>query len=177
MGNCLFDSLNVFIGLASSHLLRQTLCQYVAEHAEQFSADVIANNYESVLKYVDHMSRNGIDGDHIMICAAAMCFNTKIHVKMPNQQVFTEEPREVTELTKSCSITWVPGHYSVSSQQKVEKSQEQQVFPGNIRPIPPPSRNHPAREQMLYTVRPLVAQRFPPRQCNCRNCRLRLPQR
>ncbi len=114
MGNCLFDSLNTFIGLANSHALRLALVRFVGQNAERFKEDIIANGYPSVEHYVATMQRNGVDGDHLMIAAAAMMYNTKIEVQMPNQKVFTEQPLEINDSTKTCSINWVPGHYSVA---------------------------------------------------------------
>lgn len=118
MGNCLFDSLNVFIGLASSHALRTALCEFVAKNAELFREAIEAETKQTVDAYVATMSRNGVDGDHIMICAAAMLYNTRIHTRMPNGQVFTEQPTEIDAQTKDCSIQWTPGHYSVAPQQQ-----------------------------------------------------------
>ena len=114
MGNCLFDSLKVFIGIASSHALRLALCQYVREHTEQFEASLTASGYRSVDQYVRKMSVNGVDGDHHMICAAALLYNLRVHVHMPNGRVFTEEPAQVTKETRSAHLKWVPGHYSVA---------------------------------------------------------------
>lgn len=114
MGNCLFDSLNVFIGLPSSHALRLALCEYVALNASTFEADIVANDYGTVQRYVDYMSRNGVNGDHLMIAAAALRFNMIINVQMPNRRVFTEQPTHTDSSTRTCAIDWVPGHYSVS---------------------------------------------------------------
>jgi len=115
MGNCLFDSLNVFIRLPSSHALRLALCNYIRAHPDIFDEAVRANGYNSVEDYVRKMGVNGVDGDHVCIGAASLLFNTKVHVHMPNGRVFTEEPKEINEKTQTAHIKWFPGHYSVSA--------------------------------------------------------------
>lgn len=119
MGNCLFDSLNVFIRAKSAHQLRSTLCNYVREHPDMFTESILANGYSSVDEYLEKMSQNGRDGDHTMVCAAALAYNLDIHVQMPKGRVFTESPAAQTvdsdsrSVRKTAHLRWVPGHYSV----------------------------------------------------------------
>jgi len=119
MGNCLFDSLNVFIRAKSAHQLRSTLCEYVREHPDIFKESILANGFRSVDEYLEKMSQNGRDGDHVMVCAAALAYNLDIHVQMPKGRVFTESPASQTAehasklSRKAAHLRWVPGHYSV----------------------------------------------------------------
>lgn len=101
-------------GVTSSHALRLALCQYVCEHPDRFEESVKASGYCSIDHYARRMSVNGVNGDHHMICAAALLYNMRVHVRMPNGRTFTEEPTEVTSATKEAYLQWVPGHYSVT---------------------------------------------------------------
>ena len=75
MGNCLFDSLNAFIKLQSSHELRLALCRYVVRNPDTFAVDLQANGFPTVQHYAKHMVRNGIDGDHVMLAAACLLYD------------------------------------------------------------------------------------------------------
>lgn len=47
MGNCLFDSLNVYVRLASSAALRAALCDYVHAHREKFAEAIRFSNLDA----------------------------------------------------------------------------------------------------------------------------------
>jgi len=126
MGNCLFDSLNFYLKLASSHELRQTLCRFVLDNRHLFEESAVFNGFSSVDAYVEHMRRDGIDGDHMMLSAAALHFHVRIVVEMPGGGMFTESPAPTTNVpgngggdersaVRTLRLCWVPGHYSVTT--------------------------------------------------------------
>ena len=110
MGNCLFDSLNRYIKESSSHALRLVLCQYILDHKDVFESFLKFEGYSTVDHYVKRMSRNGVDGDHAILAAAALKYNMKINVEMPNGKIFSEGQDDAE---KVADIKWVPGHYAV----------------------------------------------------------------
>jgi len=113
MGNCLFDSLNAFLHIGSCQALRKALCDYIDEHRVVFESDILALRYDSVDVYLDKMRKDAANGDHVMICAAALRYRARVHVRMPNGRVFVEE---CSDPVRKIYLRWVPGHYSVAKQ-------------------------------------------------------------
>lgn len=111
----------MFIRAKSAHAVRIALCEYVRAHPEIFAESILANGHSEVAEYLEKMSKNGHDGDHTMVCAAALAYNMDIHVHMPKGRVFTESPHQQQQpftsygnlIRSTAHLRWVPGHYSV----------------------------------------------------------------
>lgn len=114
MGNCLFESLNAFLHVGTSDKLRQALCDYIDANRSQFEQDILALRYSSVDNYLETVRRDGVDGNHIMVCAAALKYHARVQIRMPNGRVFIEEPPQQQAPLRSVFLKWVPGHYSVA---------------------------------------------------------------
>jgi len=119
MGNCLFDALNAFLRVGSSHTLRTALCDYIAEHRATFEQAILALRYDSVEKYLERMRRDGVNGNHVMVCAAALKYRARVQIRMPNGRVFVEEPLDGA-VQRRVFLKWVPGHYSVANQHSAQ---------------------------------------------------------
>jgi len=120
MGNCLFESLNAFLHVGTSYALRQALCDYIDANRSHFEQDILALRYSSVDNYLETMRRDGVDGNHIMVCAAALKYHARVQIRMPNGRVFIEEPQQQQQQQqhqaplRNVFLKWVPGHYSVA---------------------------------------------------------------
>ncbi|CAH3141453.1 unnamed protein product, partial [Pocillopora meandrina] len=87
-GNCMFyalsEQLETVKGIKIQHgQLRQSLIQYLRENPKlPDGTDLIhfVHGHETWADYLTYMKQDGAWGDHLILCAAANCFKTCIHV-------------------------------------------------------------------------------------------------
>ncbi|PFX12537.1 OTU domain-containing protein, partial [Stylophora pistillata] len=87
-GNCMFfalsDQLEITMGIKIKHdELRQILVQYLRKNPQlpgETNMFHFVHGHQSWADYLTYMEQDGAWGDHVVLCAAANCYKTCIHV-------------------------------------------------------------------------------------------------
>jgi predicted adenine nucleotide alpha hydrolase (AANH) superfamily ATPase len=79
-GNCLFRALASFFQSPNidHRLMRQMLLHYISQYPEQFEVDIVAEGYQSVQEYVQHMAYEKTWGDGACLQCFTMIFNVNV---------------------------------------------------------------------------------------------------
>lgn len=81
-GNCLFRSLASFFQSPEidHRLIRKMLVHYIFQHPEAFQTDILAEGYQSVDQYCQHMSNPSTWGDGTCLQCFTMLFNVNVYL-------------------------------------------------------------------------------------------------
>ena len=113
MPNCLFESLNFYLGEKNNYELRKKIVKYIKKHPGIFEKDIIHNKHKSVEKYCDKMKRDGRDGDGIVLQACVLLYKAQIVIHFKTAKNPLTLDSNTIQPEKIIHLQYIPGHYSV----------------------------------------------------------------
>ncbi|CAH3157480.1 unnamed protein product [Pocillopora meandrina] len=128
LGNCMFyalsEQLEIFKGIKIPHgELRQTLVQYLRSNPKLPNGTDLfdfVHGHQTWTEYLVHMEQDGAWGDHVILCAAANCFETCIRV--------------VSSLSHSHDVIITP-HFSVDESKPLVLGHIHEVHYVSLQPV------------------------------------------